>query len=149
MHANQPTFSLVSAICRSPVAKLFNLPELSDNLDSSGAANPAFVASARSAAFASKIRCCLLVNRSARVFTAAARSAAEIVCNFLLPMRAKLKLIRLLMCNHQLGTQVQQVHSTTPATTMPERVSGSPYAPFTHRSPPWIRQRWRSLQLTR
>lgn len=73
-----PTFSwLESAICLRPVARLFNLAGVNDRRDSSGLANPDFVASVRSFWFASRISACLDIKRSASVCTQEALCSAD------------------------------------------------------------------------
>lgn len=83
------TCKLDSAICRRPVERLFNLDGVNDNRDSNGLAKPDFLASSKSLTFASRICACFEINKSANVFTLAARSSGVNDCNTRLPVRAE------------------------------------------------------------
>lgn len=86
---NPHTCKLESAICFKPVDKLFNLAGVSERRDNNGFANPDLVASSKSLAFASRICDCFVINKSAKVFTLAARSSGVKDCRIRLPLRAK------------------------------------------------------------
>lgn len=93
------TWWLESAICVNPTAKLLSLAGVRDNRDKSGFAKPDFVASAKSSSLASRICVCLVIKRSANLWTLAARSSGVNDCNCRLPVRATIKIFELLFAS--------------------------------------------------
>lgn len=87
------TCKLESAICFNPVDKLFNLAGVKERRDNNGLAKPDFVPSSKSLAFASRICDCFVIKRSAKLFTAAARSSGVSDCRARLPVRAEIETI--------------------------------------------------------
>lgn len=68
-----------------PVARLLSFAGVNDNRLIKGAAVPSLVAMAMSFSLASNMYACLLINRSAKVKMALARSSAGNFCNTRLP----------------------------------------------------------------
>lgn len=96
--STRPTlFSESFAICRSPELRDFSLAVVRERRESSALARLALLAASKSSAFAARISDCLDSSRSARLLMHSARSSGRNACSTLLPTRAEISYLRLLI----------------------------------------------------